>query len=85
MYSQQEKMSTVRHVITVSGGNIYVSEGEIPETNPMEYSDFRASTFGVGTTRSEQGQTNICDCDNPSIMKIFSASLALKRFGNRFR
>ena len=36
-----------------------------------------------GTTQPEQGQTNICDCDNFSSSKIFSASLADIRFCSR--
>ena len=32
-----------------------------------------------------ESQTNICDCDNFNISKIFSASRALKRFCNSFR
>jgi len=52
MYSIQLKMSTIFHIIIVFDGNIYVSEGEIPKTNPLEYYEFRASPFGVDTRQS---------------------------------
>ena len=41
--------------------------------------------YRAGKSRSGEGQTNICVWDDFRISKIFSASLALMRFGNRFR